>query len=173
MEKLVFDIGNNLMFPISNVIILIIFFTICIIIYSKKILYTNRFLKFIICSAFAIFLIITYFNILEFYNIKEIIREKNFYIEKGRIENFIEAPYSGHKKERFTLNGKEFAYSDYEKTYFYHITKNHGGYIKNNKQKIKVAYIIKKYKDICIPFTKLCLKSDIKENKIVKLWIYK
>jgi hypothetical protein len=48
-------------------------------------------------------------------------------IVEGRIENFQPMPYAGHSKETFTIQGIQFAYSDYELTPAFNTTLSHGG----------------------------------------------
>jgi hypothetical protein len=46
---------------------------------------------------------------------------------EGKVENFDPMPHSGHKHESFTVNGVNFAFSDYVVTGAFNNTKSHGG----------------------------------------------
>jgi len=47
-------------------------------------------------------------------------------ISEGYIQDFQPAPYSGHKRESFTVNGRRYEYSDYAVTGCFHQTASHG-----------------------------------------------
>ena len=46
---------------------------------------------------------------------------------EGKVEQFVPMPYSGHAKETFIVNGRYFAYSDYDETKGFKNTQSHGG----------------------------------------------
>ncbi len=68
-------------------------------------------------------------------------REGNYYTVEGYVENYVPMPYEGHAQESFTINGVEFAYSDYTVTQGYHNAASHGGVITHNGQHLKLRYV--------------------------------
>lgn len=48
-------------------------------------------------------------------------------VVEGRVEGFVPMPYTGHARERFTVCGVPFSYSDYEVTEGFNRTSSHGG----------------------------------------------
>lgn len=51
-------------------------------------------------------------------------------VVEGYVQNFHPMPSSGHDTERFTVNGVQFAYSDYSMTSGFNNTSSHGGPIR-------------------------------------------
>lgn len=176
MEQLIFDIETNLSFPMAPVMalfLIILVFVIFNIKYRKKITNTfkRRFLTGVI--VFLVFLVaaITYNEIKIYKTIENALQKKNYKIVKGIVEDFTPAPYAGHKEESFKIKDKYFSYSDYEITTFYHQTRSHGGLIRGDGQKIKIAYISFPYTS-CLPFVKYFgFSCPVQEkNRIIKIW---
>lgn len=59
---------------------------------------------------------------------------------EGRVERFAPMPTGGHAPERFTLRGKDFSYTDYAASPFFHKTQADGGPIHEGVY-LKVAYV--------------------------------
>jgi len=63
----------------------------------------------------------------------------NFHVVEGLVENFHPMPPSGHDTERFTVQGENFAYSDYIVTGGFNNTSSHGGPMKNDLP-VRITY---------------------------------
>ncbi|CAD0005832.1 hypothetical protein [Flavobacterium salmonis] len=62
-------------------------------------------------------------------------------ITQGFVNNFHPMPSGGHDSERFTVNGVEFKFSDFDISDFgYNNAKSHGGAIDENKY-VRISYI--------------------------------
>ena len=48
-------------------------------------------------------------------------------VAEGPVTNFVPMPYGGHAMERFTVDGRDFSYSDYHVTPGFRNTASHGG----------------------------------------------
>ena len=70
----------------------------------------------------------------------EAIRAGHVRVVEGKVENFHPMPKSGHDAERFTVQGRSFAYSDYSVTGGFNNTSSHGGPIKNELP-VRITYI--------------------------------
>lgn len=91
---------------------------------------------------------------------RDIIADKTYKTVEGKIENLSTMHRSGHGTESFNVKGVhfEFEYTGSEpgdSSLFYGYTKNLGGPIQRNGQKVKIHYI----------------PDMIPKNAIVKMWI--
>lgn len=109
--------------------------------------------------------------------VENIIKNKTYRVIEGEIEDLQAMHKSGHGVESFNVNGVHFEFGYTGKkpndaTLFYRYTKNLGGPIKKNGQKVKIHYISEPLPDLCIPFIQKCAVLDINtKNEIVKLWV--
>ena len=106
----------------------------------------------IIFGTFALlFALMTIPHNLKSYNeTKEIYESKKYKIIEGVVKNFKPMPYSGHQDEKFTLNGIEFSYSDFDQSYYgFNNTKSHGGPIDKNI-KVRLSYFTSNNKNIIL-----------------------
>jgi len=82
---------------------------------------------------------------------QEIYRKKQYDIVEGAIEYFDPMPYNGHKHESFRVNGVYFNYSDYDGRYYgFNNTASHGGPLKANGQRVRLAYITREGRNIIL-----------------------
>jgi len=94
------------------------------------------------------------------HQVEQSIKNETYSIVEGSIENYHEMPLNGHDTERFRVKNVNFSIrytgtNINEKTLFYEYTKNRGGPIVKNGQKVKIHYIENRW-----------------ENKIIKLRVY-
>jgi len=61
-------------------------------------------------------------------------------IVEGRVEDFVPAPYEGHKDESFRVDTVTFAYSDYMITGGFNTSRSHGGPIQPGLQ-VRIRYL--------------------------------
>ena len=59
-------------------------------------------------------------------------KNKQYSIVEGRVSNYHPMPKEGHDYERFTVNGIDFEFSDYDLTYGYRNAASKGGAIKKD-----------------------------------------
>lgn len=93
------------------------------------------------------------------------VKNKNYEVVEGSVENFTPMPYGGHAKESFYVNGAYFEYSDYEITGGFNNTASHGGPIKGNGQKVRISYYSKRNRSNII----LILETEKKDDS-ASLW---
>lgn len=75
-----------------------------------------------------------------YYKTNDLYNNSKLQIE-GFVTNFHPMPEGGHDSERFTVNGVQFQFSDFDISDFgYNNTKSHGGVIDENKY-VKISYI--------------------------------
>ena len=137
MYELVYNIDNSF-FPFIK--IPLFFLGMLIVLFSFKRRDISTFNKigiwFAIIFISILFVIALYSGISKKYKLSKTTPN----IIEGEISNFVPMPYSGHAYESFIVNGVSFYYSDYHITGCFNQTKSHGGAIRGNGQKIKVAY---------------------------------
>lgn len=97
----------------------------------------------IIFRIFCVFMILIELVIgtFQYKNIVLAYRNGNYQTVEGYVENYTPMPYGGHSEESFTINGVEFAYSDFIITQGYHNAASHGGVITHNGQHLKLGYV--------------------------------
>jgi hypothetical protein len=66
----------------------------------------------------------------DYFALRGTLQNDNAQVVEGRVENFVPMPYAGHAKERFTVCGVPFSYSDYIITGGFNHTSSHGGPIR-------------------------------------------
>lgn len=59
---------------------------------------------------------------------------------EGRVEDFVPAPYEGHKDESFRVDTVAFAYSDYMITGGFNTSRSHGGPIQPGLR-VRIRYL--------------------------------
>ena len=70
----------------------------------------------------------------EYKNVVQAYQNGDYETVEGFVEDFHPMPYEGHSMESFTIDGVEFAYTDYSITQGYHNALSHGGVITGNGQ---------------------------------------
>lgn len=76
----------------------------------------------------------------EYFKTKSVYDNKQYQIIEGIVENFHPMPASGHDYERFTINGIEFKFSDFDESDFgYNNAASRGGVIKEGL-KVRIGY---------------------------------
>jgi hypothetical protein len=61
-------------------------------------------------------------------------------VVEGQVREFVPMPYEGHANETFVVNGKYFAYSDYDETKGFNHTQSHGGPMKEGLQ-VRITHV--------------------------------
>lgn len=61
-------------------------------------------------------------------------------VVEGKVEQFVPMPYHGHADETFIVNGRYFAYSDYDLTKGFNNTQSHGGPMKEGLQ-VRITHV--------------------------------
>lgn len=72
-------------------------------------------------------------------NYANALKNNEYKIVEGRVNNFVPAPAEGHGMESFEVNGVPFSYSDYIITGGFNQTSSHGGPIKEGML-VRIAY---------------------------------
>lgn len=88
--------------------------------------------------GFAIFWTST--ALMSTYGEYEVLRDAEYKVVEGKVENFDPMPYSGHKHESYTVQGVEFSYSDYNVTNGFNNTASHGGPVNQNSV-VRIFYV--------------------------------
>jgi len=137
MYELVYDISGSLFpfikFPLFTFGMLVFLFFIQ---KGEQGVFPRIGLMFAMAFVSVLFVISLYWGVSKKYRLSQ---TKPQFVE-GEISNFVPMPYSGHAYESFTVNGLSFSYSDYAITGCFNETKSHGGAIKENGQRVKIAY---------------------------------
>lgn len=163
----------------------IFFVTIIFVLYRwrKKLHGIQKTLSSMLIVILLLFIYGTLSAIPEVENIKDAIKNKTYYILEGNITNFHAMSNKNHNSEMFTINNVKFYVhfpSDQvnESTSYYGLTKNKGGPIVKNGQKIKVHYIKYPLSRLCIPVVNKCIifnqehNNQEYDNRIIKMWIH-
>ena len=86
----------------------------------------------------------------EYYNTKSVYDKKQYQIIEGKVENYHPMPEGGHDTERFTVNGVEFEFSDFDVSdYGYNNAASHGGAIRQGL-KVKIDYFNNRNKNVIL-----------------------
>lgn len=72
--------------------------------------------------------------------LKTAVERREYQVVEGRVENFRPMPRDGHSLESFTVNGKEFEYSDFVVTPGFRNTQSYGGPIHEGLF-VRIGYI--------------------------------
>ncbi len=76
-----------------------------------------------------------------YYATQERYRRSDFKKVSGKVSGFSPMPRSGHAYESFTVQGVRFSYSDFDESYYgFNNTKSHGGPIREDGQRVRIAY---------------------------------
>lgn len=76
----------------------------------------------------------------EYYNTKSVYDKKQYQLIEGNVQNYHPMPEGGHDTERFTVNGVEFEFSDFDVSdYGYNNAASHGGAIRQGL-KVQIGY---------------------------------
>jgi hypothetical protein len=76
----------------------------------------------------------------EYYNTKSVYDKKQYQLIEGKVGNYHPMPEGGHDTERFTVNGVEFEFSDFDVSdYGYNNAASHGGAIRQGLN-VKIGY---------------------------------
>jgi len=76
----------------------------------------------------------------EYSKTRSVYDKKQYQTIEGTVENFHPMPVSGHDSERFTVNGIQFEFSDFDETnYGYNNAASHGGVIREGLQ-VRIGY---------------------------------
>ena len=79
-------------------------------------------------------------NYSNFANLRAAARDGSTEIVEGKVEQFVPMPYTGHAQETFIVNGRYFAYSDYDQTKGFNRTQSHGGPMKEGLQ-VRITHV--------------------------------
>lgn len=79
-------------------------------------------------------------NYSNFANLRTAARDGSTEIVEGKVEQFVPMPYEGHAQETFIVNGRYFAYSDYDQTKGFNRTQSHGGPMKEGLQ-VRITHV--------------------------------
>ena len=86
----------------------------------------------------------------DYSNTKSIYLEKKYQTTEGTVENYHPMPESGHDSERFTVNGVEFEFSDFDLSdYGYNNAASHGGAIKAGIE-VRIGYFNNGHKNVIL-----------------------
>ena len=86
----------------------------------------------------------------EYYNTKSVYDKKQYQLIEGKVENYHPMPEGGHDTERFTVNGVEFEFSDFDVSdYGYNNAASHGGAIRQGL-KVKIDYFNNRNKNVIL-----------------------
>ena len=85
-------------------------------------------------------LIFLFVDIKEYTNLSDILYSNDCQTVEGIVEDFSPMPRGGHASESFEINGVYFEYSQYDGGVAYNDTYYYNGVIKNNGQRLKIAY---------------------------------
>jgi hypothetical protein len=75
----------------------------------------------------------------KYFYLLDIRNHNKFEVVEGTVKQFVPMPVNGHSEESFVVNGKKFAYSDFEVTGGFNNTSSHGGPI-HEGLKVRIAY---------------------------------
>ena len=147
----------------DGLLLIVLFLAVYLVFYftkKSKSKFQKIFIRFWIISMVTMSTIGIYDKYSYNHNVEQSIKNKTHSIIEGKIKNFHEMPFSGHDTESFSVNNIKFEILFTEttinkKTLFYEYTKNRGGPIVKNGQKVKIHYIENRWK-----------------NEIIKLWVY-
>jgi hypothetical protein len=70
------------------------------------------------------------------------IEDKSYYVLEGEVENFSPRSEDGHNKEKFSVDGIQFEYSDNGIIKGFHQTSRNNGPITRNGQKVRISYFV-------------------------------
>lgn len=76
----------------------------------------------------------------DYRSLSSALRERRCQVVEGMITDFNPMPYSGHQNESFNVDGRRFAYSDYNLTAGFNRTRSHGGPI-GNGIRVRIHYL--------------------------------
>lgn len=79
-------------------------------------------------------------NYSNFANLRTAARNGSTEIVEGKVEQFVPMPFEGHAQETFIVNGRYFAYSDYDQTKGFNRTQSHGGPMKEGLQ-VRITHV--------------------------------
>ena len=89
---------------------------------------------------------------------KAVYDQRKYLLIEGLVRNFDPMPKSGHKQERFTVNGVPFAFSDTdESTYGYHQAASQGGAIRPGLR-IRIGYFNNQGQNVILRLDTLATK---------------
>ena len=88
----------------------------------------------------------------EYLKTKSVYDKKQYQLIEGKIENYHPMPEGGHDSEKFTVNGVEFQYSDFDVSdYGYNNAASHGG-VARQGLKVKIGYFNNGNKNVILKF---------------------
>ncbi len=79
-------------------------------------------------------------NYSNFANLRGAARNGSTEIVEGKVEQFVPMPSGGHANETFIVNGRYFAYSDYDQTKGFNQTQSHGGPMREGLQ-VRITHV--------------------------------
>jgi hypothetical protein len=86
----------------------------------------------------------------EYFKTKSVYDNKQYQTTEGVVENYHPMPASGHDSERFTVNGIEFEFSDFDVSdYGYNNAASLGGAIKEGL-KVRIGYFDNGHKNVIL-----------------------
>jgi hypothetical protein len=92
------------------------------------------------CIFGALWIGLGIINYSNFANLRTAARDGSTEIVEGKVEQFVPMPYEGHAQETFIVNGRYFAYSDYDQTKGFNRTQSHGGPMKEGLQ-VRITHV--------------------------------
>jgi hypothetical protein len=90
-------------------------------------------------AAIGMFLLIFWITFANYDRYRHIYLTKQYQVVEGRVENFVPMPRTGNGRERFTVRGVTFEYSDFAATPGFNQTSAAGGPIQPGLQ-VRVSY---------------------------------
>ena len=92
------------------------------------------------CIFGTVWVVIGIFNYSNFAALRGAAKNGSTEIVEGKVEQFVPMPYEGHAQETFIVNGRYFAYSDYDATKGFNHTQSHGGPMKEGLQ-VRITHV--------------------------------
>ena len=87
----------------------------------------SKYALFVACGALALFVAFGAFVVTQWLQARSALLTGRAQVVEGIVENYHPMPYQGHERERFTVQGVSFAYSDYTVSPGLNQTRSHGG----------------------------------------------
>jgi hypothetical protein len=66
----------------------------------------------------------------DYWELRQALKSGDFKVVEGMVVDFVPMPYSGHAKERFSVNGRLYEYSDFAVSAGFNNTQSQGGPIR-------------------------------------------
>ncbi len=77
----------------------------------------------------------------EHFYLRECLETKDYLVVEGFVEDYHPMPASGHDRERFSIDGIDFEYTNFSDHVGYNLPASHGGAVKENGQHLRICYL--------------------------------